>query len=94
MLRDRVRRLRRAGRQLQKTMCQGNRVEYRAAEGEGPVPERAWKGEKYPGRGVKQSLKPCAYNPSEPFCGVTACLSKNESASQWHVASITRVGYA
>lgn len=23
-------------------MCQGNRVEYRAAEGEGPVPERAW----------------------------------------------------
>ena len=51
-------------------------------------------GEKYPGRGVKQSLKPCAYNPSEPFCGVTACLSKNESASQWHVASITRVGYA
>ncbi len=26
----------------QKTMCQGNRVEYRAAEGEGPVPERAW----------------------------------------------------
>ena len=43
---------------------------------------------------MKQSLKPCAYNPSEPFCGVTACLSKNESASQWHVASITRVGYA
>ena len=26
MLRDRVRRLRRAGRQLQKTMCQGNRL--------------------------------------------------------------------
>lgn len=42
VLRDRVCRLRRAGRQLQKTMCQGNRVEYRAAEGEGPVPERAW----------------------------------------------------
>ena len=37
MLRDRVRRLRRAGRQLQKTMCQGNRVEYRAAVLAGPA---------------------------------------------------------
>ena len=24
------------------------------------------KGEKYPGRGVKEYLKPCAYKPSEP----------------------------
>lgn len=36
----------------------------------------------------------CAYNPSEPFCGVTACLSKNESASQWCVARLTRGGGA
>ena len=55
-----------------------------------PVP---WgKGEKHPGRGVKEFLKPCAYEPSEPPCGVTACLSKNESASQWHVASLSRGG--
>ena len=52
------------------------------------------KGEKHPGRGVKQFLKPCAYNPSEPPWGVTACLSKNESASQWCVASVSRVVYA
>ncbi len=43
---------------------------------------------------MKEFLKPCAYNPSEPFCGVTACLSKNESASQWCVARLTRGGAA
>ena len=33
------------------------------------------KGEKHPGRGVKQYLKPCARKASEhPFRGVTACL--------------------
>ena len=41
---------------------------------------------------MKEFLKPCAYEPSEPPCGVTACLSKNESASQWHVASLSRWG--
>ena len=58
------------------------------------VPVPGGKGEKHPGRGVKEFLKPCAYDPSEPLCGVTACLSKNESASQWHVACISRVAYA
>ena len=43
---------------------------------------------------MKEFLKPCAYNPSEPPCGVTACLSKNESASQWCVARLTRGGGA
>ena len=44
---------------------------------------------------MKEFLKPFAYEPSEPgFVRVTACLSKNESASQWHVASISRVAYA
>ena len=58
------------------------------------VPVPRGKGEKHPGRGVKEFLKPCAYNPSEPPCGVTACLSKNESASQWCVARLTRGGGA
>lgn len=54
-------------------------------------------GEKYPGRGVKEYLKPCAYNPSEPPFPlrrrvVMACLLKNEPASQGHVARLTRVG--
>ncbi len=44
---------------------------------------------------MKEFLKPCAYNPSEPpLSGVTACLSKNESASQWCVARLTRGGGA
>ena len=42
---------------------------------------------------MKEFLKPCAHKPSEPF-GVTACLSKNESASQWCVARLTRGGGA
>ena len=33
---------RRPGRQLDKTVCEANRVEYRAAEGEGPVAVCAW----------------------------------------------------
>jgi hypothetical protein len=46
---------------------------------------------------VKEFLKPCAYKPSEPsaqgcLCVVTACLLKNEPASQWRVARLTRVG--
>jgi hypothetical protein len=46
---------------------------------------------------VKEFLKPCAYNPSEPGLPqwgwvVTACLLKNEPASQWRVARLTRVG--
>ena len=46
---------------------------------------------------MKEFLKPCAYNPSEPCPGlgpwvVTACLLKNEPASQWRVARLTRVG--
>ncbi len=52
----------------------------------GPVP--CGKGEKYPGRGVKEYLKPCAYKPSEPLPApdnrervVTACLLKNEPES-------------
>ena len=32
------------------------------------------KGEKHPGRGVKQHLKPCARKQSERPSGVTACL--------------------
>ena len=32
------------------------------------------KGEKHPGRGVKQYLKPRAHEQSEPPRGVTACL--------------------
>ena len=32
------------------------------------------KGEKHPGRGVKQHLKPCAHEQSEQPCAVTACL--------------------
>ena len=43
---------------------------------------------------MKEILKTCAYNPSEPPCGVTACLSKNDSASQWYVARLTRGGGA
>ena len=34
-----------------------------------------------PDRGVKESLKPCAYDRSEPLCGVTACLLHNEPTS-------------
>ena len=42
---------------------------------------------------MKEFLKPIAYDPSGPsFAGVTACLSKNESTSQWRVARLTRVG--
>ena len=37
-------RCRRAGRQLEKTVCEANRVGYRAVEGDGPVAERAWSG--------------------------------------------------
>ncbi len=32
------------------------------------------KGEKDPGRGVKENLKPCAYKKSEPVQWVMACL--------------------
>ncbi len=43
---------------------------------------------------MKEFLKPCAYKPSEPrpcrWVGVvTACLLKNEPASQWRVARLT-----
>lgn len=38
------------------------------------VPVPRGKGEKHPGRGVKQHLKPCAHEQSEHLCGVTACL--------------------
>ena len=41
---------------------------------------------------MKEYLKPCAYNPSEPpffLGGVMACLLKNEPASQRHVARLT-----
>ncbi len=46
---------------------------------------------------MKEFLKPCAYKPSEPGAQgslrvVTACLLKNEPASQWRVARLTRVG--
>jgi hypothetical protein len=45
---------------------------------------------------VKEYLKPFAYNPSEPGLPVggwvMACLLKNEPASQWHVARLTRGG--
>lgn len=46
---------------------------------------------------MKEYLKPCAYNPSEPPFPlrrrvVMACLLKNEPASQGHVARLTRVG--
>ena len=44
---------------------------------------------------MKQYLKPDAYKPSEPVGAsprVTACLLKNEPASQWCVARLTRVG--
>jgi hypothetical protein len=48
---------------------------------------------------VKEYLKPCAYKPSELCClklclgvVVTACLLKNEPASSWCVARLTRVG--
>ena len=34
-----------------------------------------------PNRGVKKNLKPYAYNLSEPFRGVTACLLHNEPTS-------------
>ena len=34
-----------------------------------------------PSRGMKESLKPCAYNRSEPHSGVTACLLHNEPTS-------------
>ena len=34
-----------------------------------------------PNRGVKKTLKPCAYKRSEPFSGVTACLLHNEPTS-------------
>ena len=34
-----------------------------------------------PCRGVKESLKPCAYKRSERLCAVTACLLHNEPAS-------------
>ena len=44
---------------------------------------------------MKEFLKPVARKPSgRPFGGVTACLLKNEPASQWHAASLTRVGEA
>ena len=43
---------------------------------------------------MKEFLKPCAYKPSEPgrqgyLPVVTACLLKNEPASQWRVARLT-----
>ena len=41
---------------------------------------------------MKEYLKPGAYEPSEPLRGVMACLLKNEPASQWRVARLTRVG--
>ena len=40
------------------------------------------KGEKHPGRGVKQTLKPCAPEQPEHTGCVTACLLKNEPASR------------
>ena len=43
---------------------------------------------------MKEYLKPCAYKPSEPPWGVMACLLKNEPASSWCVARLTRRGEA
>ena len=49
---------------------------------------------------MKEYLKPGAYEPSGPLrppCwgwGVVACLLKNEPASQWRVARLTRCGVA
>ena len=44
---------------------------------------------------MKEYLKPGACKPSEPACGrVMACLLKNEPASQWRVARLTRCGGA
>ena len=39
---------------------------------------REGKVKRTPNRGVKKNLKPFAYNRSEPFSGVTACLLHNE----------------
>ena len=50
---------------------------------------------------MKEYLKPGAYEPSGPLrpplvggWGVVACLLKNEPASQWRVARLTRCGVA
>ena len=50
-------RCRRAGRQLEKTVCEANRVGYRAVEGDGPVAERAWSG------GVVSRVARASWNP-------------------------------
>ena len=49
-----------------------SKPEYYPVTDSAPVP--GGKGEKHPGRGVKQYLKPCAHEQSEHPCGVTACL--------------------
>ena len=49
-----------------------SKAEHSPATDSGPVP--LGKGEKHPGRGVKQRLKPRASKQSEQPCAVTACL--------------------
>ena len=50
-----------------------SKPEYSPVTDSGPVPRG--KGEKHPGRGVKQHLKPRAHKQSErPLRAVTACL--------------------
>lgn len=43
---------------------------------------------------MKEFLKPCAYNPSEPPWWGDGVPIENESASQWCVARLTRGGGA
>ena len=49
-----------------------SKPEYYPVTDSAPVP--GGKGEKHPGRGVKQYLKPCAHEQSEQLYVVTACL--------------------
>jgi hypothetical protein len=63
-----------------------SKAKYSLVTDSGLVPRG--KGEKYPGRGVKQYLKPRAYKRSEHF-GVTACFLHNEPASCSSVARLS-----